>query len=67
MMPFQMKFHTKRMNVERPSHNVKRVPKPAVLANPNASSSPVNQLFTGSSMIERVNKANSSCKHCGGR
>lgn len=64
-MQMQMRFHSKTMNLERPSHNVKRVPKPAVLANPNAS--PVNQLFKGSSMIERVNKANSSCKHCGGR
>jgi hypothetical protein len=61
----QMKFHTKKNNLQRPNHNVKPVPKPAVLANPNTS--PTNQLFTGSSMIQRVNKANSSCKHCGGR
>jgi hypothetical protein len=64
-MQMQMKFHTKTMNLQKPNHNVKTVAKPPLVTNPTAS--PVNQLFTGSSMIERVNKAKSSCKHCGGR
>jgi len=59
----QMIFHSKTMNTERKNHNIKRVPKPENVYNPNLSAS--NNIFTGSSMITRVNNANSGCKHCG--
>ena len=58
----KMEFHTKERNLMRKSNNVKRVPKPLVITNPNVVSSV--SLFA-SPMIERVTNARSGCSACG--
>jgi hypothetical protein len=59
---FGMEFHTKKINMQRKSNNVKHFTKPKITTSPNAIST--LSLFS-SPMIERVTNARTGCSACG--